>query len=174
MKVMNVFVAAAVISFSLPVIGQNQLGPVPSACGNLQVSMAVVLDNTQHTIAQPQPGKALVYFIQDVGEASTLAYPTTKIGIDGKWVGANKKDSYFSVAVEPGEHHLCAVVQSSFAHGGPELLHLSAEVGMVYYFRTRIFFAERTAEYFSLVPADRDEARYLIEEYPLATAHARH
>jgi hypothetical protein len=173
MNALKVFVAAIVSSFSIPLIGQNQLGPIPSACGDLQASMAVNLDHSQHTVVQPEPEKALVYFIQDTGELSTLAYPTTKIGIDGKWVGANKKDSYFAVAVEPGEHHLCAVVQSSFVHGGPELTHFSAEAGKVYYFRTRIFFAEKTAEYFSLIPADSDEARYLIESYPLATAHAR-
>ncbi len=88
-------------------------------------------------------------------------------------MGANKKNSYFALGVEPGEHHLCAVVQSCFVKGGPELAHLTAEAGKVYYFRTRIFFAEKTAEYFSLVPADGDEGAYLIASYPLATAHAR-
>jgi hypothetical protein len=116
---------------------------------------------------------ALVYFIQDTGKWPTLAYPTTKIGIDGKWVGANKKNSYFAVSLGPGEHHLCAVIQSSFASSDPEFAHLTAEAGKTYYFRTRIFFAEKTAEYFSLVPADVDEAKYLIESFPLATAQPR-
>jgi Protein of unknown function (DUF2846) len=163
----------AIVFISSPLFSQTQLATPEGACGGVPVSMAVKLDSSQHAMAQPQPGKALIYFIQDTGQGGTIAYPTTKIGIDGKWVGANKKDSYFSVSVEPGEHHLCAVIQSSFVSGGPELAHLKAEAGRVYYFRTRIFFAERVAEYFSLVPADSDEAKYLISSYPLARAHAR-
>jgi len=144
-----------------------------SACGDGNVSMAVKLDDSLQPRPQPEPGKALVYFIQDTGQGGTLVYPTTKIGIDGKWVGANKKDSYFPVAVEPGEHHLCAAIQSSFVNSGPEFAHLTAEAGKVYYFRTRIFFAEGAAEYFSLLPVDSDEGEYLVASYPLATAHAR-
>jgi hypothetical protein len=169
MKIALVLLCLATTAFA-----QDHIGAAPAACGDLSVSMAVNLDNSaQHAIQQPEPGKALVYFIQDTGRGSTLAYPTTKIGIDGKWVGANKKSSYFAVAVEPGERHLCAMVQSSFVGGGMEFAHLTAEAGKTYFFRTRIFFAEKTAEYFSLVPADIDEAKYLIESSPLATAHAR-
>jgi hypothetical protein len=171
MKALHVFVAAIVVSF--PLLSQSQLGPVPTACGALPVSMAVSLDDTQHSLAQPEPGKALIYFVQDAGEGGTLAYPTTKIGIDGTWVGANKKNSYFVVAIAPGEHHLCAAIQSSFASGMPEFAHLAVEAGKVYYFRTRIIFAERTSEYFSLVPVDSDEGKFLIQSYPLAKAHAR-
>lgn len=143
------------------------------ACGNRDVSMAVKLDDSQHAIAQPDPRRALIYFIQDTGQGGTLVYPTTKIGVDGKWVGANKKNSYFAVAVAPGEHHLCAEIQSSFVGAEVEFAHLTTEPGKIYYFRTRILFAERTAEYFSLAPVDSDEAKYQIASYPLATAHAR-
>jgi hypothetical protein len=165
------FVIALLLSS--PLFSQDQLVSVPPACGDLSVSMAVNLDPSQHTIQQPEPGKALIYFIQDTGKMATLGYPTTKIGIDGKWAGANKKDSYFAVAVEPGEHHLCAAIQSSFVLNDLEFAHLTAEAGKTYYFRTRIFFAEKSEEYISLAPADIDEARYLIKSYPLATAHAR-
>lgn len=172
MKALKVFVAVVVSSSSL-LVAQDSLVSAQNACGDPQASMAVKLDPTQHLMQQPEPGKALIYFIQDTGGMATLGYPTTKIGIDGKWVGANKKHSYFAVAVEPGEHHLCAAIQSSFVRADQEFAHLTAEAGKTYYFRTRIFFAEKSAEYFSLVPADIDEARYLIESYPLATAHAR-
>jgi hypothetical protein len=118
-----------------------------------------------------EPGKATVYFIQDAGTLATVAYPTTKVGIDGKWVGANKKNSYFAYAVDPGEHHLCVAIQSSFARGGPELAHMVAEPGKVYYFRSRILFAEKTSEYFTLVPVDSDEGSYLVSKFPMATAH---
>lgn len=172
MKVSKLVVSLFAASFSLPLIAQNEPA-TPAACGDLQVSMEVKLDKKHPPPAQPEPGKALVYFIQDAGQFPKPAYPTTEIGMDGKWIGANKKDSYFSVAVEPGEHHLCAAIQSSFVASSPELAHLTAEAGNVYYFRTRIFLAQGLAEYFSFLPVDSDEARYLIASYPLATAHPR-
>ncbi len=144
-----------------------------AACGNLGVSMAVNLDSKHHTVAQPEPGTAQIYFIQDTGLSITLAYPSTKIGIDGKWVGANKKNSYFAVPVSPGEHHLCAAIQSSFVRNDIELAHLSAEAGKVYYYRTRIIVSKDGPEYLGFVPVDSDEAAYMIASYPEATAHAR-
>ncbi len=144
-----------------------------SACDDLNVSMAVKLSDSKQAAAEPGPDKAEIYFIQDTGLAITLAYPTTKIGIDGKWVGANKKDSYFSVTVDPGEHHLCAAIQSSLVPNSIELAHLTTEPGKMYYYRTRIIMSKDGPVYLGFVPVDSDEARYMIASYPQATAHAR-
>jgi hypothetical protein len=154
-----------------PLLAQSQ--PSTAACGNLNLSMAVNLDNSRHSVVQPEPGKARIYFIQDTGLDVTIAYPTTKIGIDGAWVGANKKNSWFSVSVEPGEHHLCAAIQSSFVRKDVELAHLKAEAGKVYFYRTRIIDSRSGPEYLGFVPVDSDEGEYLIASYPLAEAHAR-
>src|SRR5580658_11237622 len=83
--------------------GQTQSGSATSACGPKDASFDVKLDKTQHTLAQPGPGKALVYFIQEKGSDAL-------IGLDGTWVGQTKKSSYFAVSVDPGEHHVCADV----------------------------------------------------------------
>lgn len=163
----------AVFLLTVPLFAQNQPPAPTAACGNFRVSMAVDLDNSQHSVSQPEPGKARIYFIQDTGLAITVAYPTTKIGIDGTWVGANKKDSYFSVAVDPGEHHFCAEIQSSLVPNDIELAHLTTEAGKVYYYRTRIVMSKGGPIYLGLVPVDSDEASYMIASYPLATAHAR-
>lgn len=135
--------------------------------------MAVKLDDSQQPPEQPQPGMAQIYFIQDTGLTITLAYPTTKIGIDGKWVGANKKDSYFAVFVTPGEHHLCAAIQSSIVRNNIELAHFTAEAGKVYFYRTRIIASRDGLDYLGFLPVDSDQAAYLIASDPLATAHAR-
>lgn len=175
MKALVAFVA--VLIFSCPVFSQNQPAPVPAACGDLKVSMAVDLNKDQHAIAEPESGKARIYFIEDTGLVFKVAYPTTRMGIDGRWVGANKKDSYFSVSVEPGEHHLCVAVQSAFlarnTHEVIALAHLTAEAGKVYYYRTTIVYSENGPTYLVFDPADSDEAKYLIELSPLATAHAK-
>lgn len=164
----------AVGLFTLPLLSQAQSSSNPAACSDLNASMSVDLNATQHSVEQPEPGKARIYFIQDTGHFTVAAaYPTTKIGIDGKWVGANKRDSYFSVAVDPGEHHLCAEIQSSLVPDEIELAHLTTEPGKVYYYRTRIIMSSGGPVYLGFVPVDSDEATYMIASYPLATGRAR-
>jgi hypothetical protein len=81
-----------------------------------------------------EAGKALVYFIEDDRQYGTRPRPTTKWGVDGKWVGATQSDAYFAVAIEPGEHHLCTQWQVDY-DGEIALAHFTAEAGKTYYFR---------------------------------------
>lgn len=150
--------------------------PATSACGSLHVSMAVDLDHSSHLIQPADPGKARIYFIQDTGLTTNLGYPTTRIGIDGAWAGANKKNSWFSVSIDPGEHHLCLAVQSFITHFAPQVLefaHLDAEAGKVYYYRSRIISSQTGPEYLIFDPVDSDEAKYLIASYPLSSSHPK-
>jgi hypothetical protein len=39
----------------------------PFACGSGNVTFNVKLDESQHALAQPEAGKALVYFVQEKG-----------------------------------------------------------------------------------------------------------
>ncbi len=141
----------------------------PAACGAGDVNFDVKLDKTQHTLAQPEAGKALIYFILDAGTPYTLGYPTIKLGIDGAWVGANKKSSYFSVSVAPGEHHLCVTVQSHRPWENVELTQVTAEAGKVYFYRTRLI----SIGSMELNPVVSDEAKYLIDAFPLSTSRPR-
>lgn len=170
MKVLNVFVAAVALSFCPVLICQNQPKPLMTACGPLEASVAVSLDSSPHIPQQPQPGKALIYFIHDAGQDAGFTYPSTRIGMDGKWVGANKKSSWFSLTIEPGEHHLCAAIQYPFTATVVALAHLTAEAGKVYFYRTT--YLSGTA-YLGLQPIDSDEAAYQIGMFPMATAHGR-
>jgi len=171
---------AVLAIFLLPIflVAQNQSSAVASACGVEKISMLVDLDHSQHLIEQPETGKARIYFIQQTGlnEKGVVigASEITKIGIDGQWVGANKKDSYFSVSVEPGEHHLCMAPQMapSPSYGDVELVHLVVEAGRVYYYRTRIS-SERPPIFLGLNQVDSDEAEYLIASDWLARAHTK-
>lgn len=166
----------AVLLCSVPLFAQTQAAPHSSACGNLHVSMAVDLDDSSHQVPIVEPGKAQIYFIEETGQNTNWGYPTTRIGIDGKWVGANKKNSYFSVTVQPGEHHLCLALQSVLARFAPEtiqLAHLNAEAGQTYYYRSRIINSEHGPEYLVFDPVDSDEAKYLIATYPLSVSHPK-
>jgi len=99
---------------------------------------------------------------------------TTKVGLDGVWIGAVHHSSYLSFAADPGERHLCANLQSDF---DPEsrlvvLAHFTAEAGKVYYFRTRVLDA-RNGSLFDLDPIDSDQGRLFVADYPLSISHPK-
>jgi hypothetical protein len=166
--VLAVPVLCAPLLASVSLLAQNQPSKGPAACGDLNVDVSVSLDERIHNAGAPQPDKALVYFIQETGQTYNLFYPTTKVGMDGEWVGANKKNSYFSFFVVPGEHHFCVAIQSSIVSESVELSHFRADAGKVYYFRTRISMGESSPQYLSVDPVDSDQAEFLIESFPLA------
>jgi len=164
-KVMKSALIALLLAASA--FGQTASGPATSACGPESGSFQVKLDKSQHMLAQPDPGKALVYFIQEKGSDAFAV--TTKIAIDGAWVGANKNSSYFAVSVEPGEHHVCANVQSYRGH--PKgFVHFTAKAGKVYYFDGRVVYGATSDLYFFLGAVDSDQARYLIDSLPLSVS----
>ena len=167
-------IAIVMLLLATAMFAQDQPAPALAACGPKEISFNVKLDKSQHTAGKPEPGKALVYFVQDIGQVSCIgSCVTTRIGMDGTWVGANQHNSYFSVAVEPGEHHFCANPQSRFTSGRPvALAHLTAEAGKVYYFRTRAFGSENQW-LFDFDPIDSDHAKYLIATYPLSISHPK-
>ncbi len=146
--------------FAASAFAQAPSAVLPAACGPQAVSFTVHLDKNQHAVLQPEPGKARVYFVQASG--------LIRYGIDGAWVGANRGHSYFSVSVEPGEHHVCAQMQGL---GAPmaELTHFTAKAGEVYFYRARL---PPTLEglYLFFNPIDSDEGKSLIASYSLSVS----
>jgi len=148
----------------------GQVAPADSsACGPAGISFKVNLDGSQRTLVQPEPGKARVYFIHDAGSGSTLGYPMIKMAMDGAWVGANHGNSYFSVSVDPGEHHVCVTLQSSLVEQRVELAHFTAAADKVYFYRTRLVLS-RAVELLDLEPIDSDQGKYLIGSFPLSVS----
>jgi Protein of unknown function (DUF2846) len=164
----------ALITLALAASAFAQVAPTGSsaACGAWNVSFKVKVDESQHTLAQPDPEKARVYFIQDAGTSMGLAYPTVKMGMDGQWVGANRLNSYFSVSVEPGEHHVCVTLQSSLVAQRVELAHFTAEAGKTYYYRTQLVMS-RSVELLELDPIDSDQGRYLVALFPRSVSNPK-
>ncbi|MGC2448453.1 MAG: DUF2846 domain-containing protein [Candidatus Sulfotelmatobacter sp.] len=160
----------APVLLAVSAFAQEQPGAVAAACGPKE-PYEVKLDQSQHALARPETGKARVYFIQDIGVVNCLGACGTKIGLDGAWVGANKQNSYFSVSVEPGEHHVCANLSPHFSPSTVAVAHFTAEAGKVYYFRTRPFWAKD--QLLNIDPVDSDEAKYLIESYPLSVSQPK-
>jgi hypothetical protein len=162
-------IALAMLVFAASAFAQVVPAPSTAACGPDSVSFKVKPDESQHMLTPPDPGKARVYFIQEAGTSIGLGYPTVKLGLDGKWVGANRLNSYFSVSVDPGEHHVCVMLQSSLLAQRVELAHFMAEADKVYYYRTRIVMS-REMELLELEPIDSDQGRYLVALFPLSVS----
>jgi uncharacterized protein DUF2846 len=123
-------------------------------------------------MAQPESGRARVYFVQDLGSRNPVA--VISVGLDGAWVGANKNDSYFSVSVEPGGHHVCEKVKSRYSAYKRlvELAHFTAEAGKVYYVRAQLFLGENQP-FLHLDLADSDQGEYLIASNPLSVSRPK-
>lgn len=166
---MRTIVLAAL--FTLPALAQN-VPPNPAACGPANVSFKVNVDASQHTSPAPEPGKARIYFIHDAGTGWEVGYPTVKVAVDGTWVGANHGNSYFSISVDPGEHHLCTTLQSSLVEQRVELAHFTATADAVQYYRTRLVLT-RNVELLELESIDEDQGKYLIATFPLAIARPK-
>ncbi len=140
---------------------QTPYGPLPSSCGPKSVDFNVTLEKSQHSLMQPAEGKARVYFIRDLDPANSRSM---MFGIDGAWVGAIRENSYFSVTITPGEHHICAASPYFREEKLVVLAHLQAEAGRMYFYRTR---------YLELGPIDSDEGKYLIASYPLSVSRPK-
>jgi uncharacterized protein DUF2846 len=169
--------ALALLLFTLSAFAQDPaaVSAAQAACGPKNVNFDVKNDDSQHTVGQPEAGKALVYVIQDIGAVNCIAgCITTKIAVDGTWVGANHHNSYFSFAVDPGERHLCANWQSRFGRLSQivGLAHFTAEAGKVYYFRTRVLGAQAT-NFFDFEPIDSDQGRLFVASIPLSVSHTK-
>lgn len=155
-------------------LAQKPLNAAP-ACGPAGVTFTTQDIPLPSPPVEPQNGKAQVIFMQDDGTGGNHQHYTVVIGMDGAWVGAYKHNAWFAVEVAPGEHHLCAAVQSQSSFGKiVSFAHFTAEPREVYYFRTQ-FLAGLTSiypiyPYLMLDRPDSDEANYLIHLSPRSKA----
>ena len=106
---------------------------LPDSCGEDSVKFEVKGEKDQPPPAPPASGKAQIVFI------NTGRHYTARYGVDGAWSGANEDNSYFAVAVDPGEHHLCMSYQTGFGwtergrEAATKVAALTVEAGKVYY-----------------------------------------
>lgn len=130
---MNKLIFAGLL-FAAPALAQNP--PVDwrttAGCGPAKTQFQVSEGEPAQTVMRPSPGKAMIFVVQrPLGTKFT-----SRVGLDGKWVGASHGGGYLALEVEPGEHHLCVDWQSSQKvrqqMGAAAVV--TAEAGMAYYF----------------------------------------
>jgi len=175
MLAVSFFLVIAVPSFAQD---QATAARTAAGCGADNVQFDVKTDKSQHPQGQVAAGKALVYVFEaersDAG-ALKIGAVTTRIGLDGQWVGANHGNTYFYFLVDPGVHNLCANWQSTFGRFSKlaSAVSLMAETGQVYYFQTKV--DERTHDNPSvwMEAVDPAEAKLLIASASLSNFHPK-
>jgi hypothetical protein len=151
-----------------------QVWALPDSCGKEDVNFKVTTQTNPPQLASPEAGKAQIVFLEtEQADGEVLTGVEARLGIDGTWIGATKGDSYFVVAVTPGQHHLCANWQADFAYEWQRtsVAPLNVEAGKVYYYRVNIrHIRTHEIEYHSLdlAPVNEDEGKYLAGSLPLA------
>lgn len=135
-----------------------------AGCGSDDIHFVVKMDENQHALAQPASGKALVYVFED--DLTSGGVPTTRVGFDGKWAGANIPDSYFFSAVTPGAHRLCSNWQGHPKVGAAR--DFTSENGKTYFFRVTISASGNNE--FTLDQVPEAEGLFLIASHGLSTS----
>ena len=162
---------SSVIVWSVPVFSQGAaVAAATTACGPSDDHLKANSENAKDLVTQPEPGKALVYVIEDDGVANHIigGNITWRVGLDGSWVAAlNRHNPYTTFSVTPGEHHLCVNWQSSldFLAKATNLAHLNVEADKTYYYRVRKW-SSQTEVFVDLSPVDSDQARLLLALQP--------
>lgn len=164
--------------FACPAFAQTDIGIATApGCGPSGQTFSVKTNKNQHPFAQPDAGKALVYFIQDDSQFNASGKPTVRAGLDGAWVGATHGNSYFYFPVDPGEHHLCASWQGKFQQAYVAADHFRAEAGEIYFFRVVDTWSWPKGSSLvmttDLKRVNRDEGQLLASRFPLSTSRAK-
>lgn len=113
---------------------------LPPACGDDKIKFEVKVEKGSLDLPPLAPGKARIVFIETLTKHGVIGRAaTTRYGVDGTWMGANKGDSYFYVDVDPGHHEVCANWQAVNTTGNSVgVAQVNAKAGGIYYFEAAI------------------------------------
>jgi hypothetical protein len=168
--------ALVVILLAVSAFAQDQaaITAAQAACGPKISNSPPNKIATQHPTPQADPGKALVYVVQNLGEMQCSGCALTKVGLDGAWVGATQGSSYVYFPAEPGERHICVNWQSrlEWRSRSLALANFTAEAGHVYYFRIRLSIS-RSIYSFDLDPVNSDEGKLLVASSAYSVSHSK-
>jgi hypothetical protein len=160
----------------IPAVQVSAKTVLPDACGDDSVKFDVAAKKSPGAPEQPAAGKALIVFAENENQPlGPFMHATIRFGLDGAWAGANNSNSYFTVAVDPGVHHMCASWQSvlHMLSKSVDMASFTAEPGKVYYFAANVKVTpvgDSQATYdFNLSQMDDDAGKYRLKAWKLAT-----
>ena len=174
---MKPVLVTAFLCLSLASAAQAGATILPDSCGDDKVKFDGSTQKNQPAPAPPEAGKAQVVLIEDENRMlGPFMYATVRFGLDGNWAGANNNNSYFTVTVPPGVHHLCVSWQSALPmlKKSIDVASFTAEPGKVYYFAADVRVipvGDNSATYdFALAQLDDDKGQYRLKAWKLATS----
>ena len=161
---------------------------LPDSCGDPNTKFEVTTHESSTALPAPDAGKALIVFLEPNEEACLGCY-TQRFAMDGQWVGATKKHSYFTLQVEPGQHHFCStgVMRNTIA-----IRSFEVKAGGTYFLQARwiargggatsayggpeteeehhsqVVPGGRSALLYGMSLLDEEKGRYLIKSYEVA------
>jgi hypothetical protein len=174
----KILIAALLLGLPIHTQAQSSDDQSGGGCGSGKDGWDVKTVKQHPPAPKPQDGKALVYVVQTMVDAPVIGgnKATTRLGVDGTWVGANHGDSYFFFPVDPGEHSICTDWQSTLytRSGLASAADLDAQAGGIYYFRIKVRDVTnyRQGEV-EIEPIDKSEARLLLGNSEFATSHPK-
>jgi hypothetical protein len=162
-------VAPFAVAQNAPTVKQAE-----SACGSFNEKFEVKTNAKQHPLASVEAGKAQIYVIEDWDwrDRGRINRPTVRVGMDGKWMGADQGDSYVSFPADPGQRHLCVSWQQGIgsANNMIAVYGFEARPDQTYYLRATMARGEGLSHALSLEPLNIDQAQLLLARYPLASS----
>jgi hypothetical protein len=179
MKAVHVSVTILVLALAHAYAEDNvaQSAATSPGCGPAREKFDVTTTKNPPAAPQLDSGKALIYVIQDDTHFESRPRPTTRLGVDGTWVGATRGDSYLRTVVDAGEHHLCVSWQSFVGVGmGIKMaaLHFTAEPGKTYYFRVKDkWLRDHGRGDVEFEALDTDEGQLLASKFAFSTSHPK-
>jgi len=162
-----------------PVFAQDDAATARAAagCGSDRVNFDVKTDGKQHPMPQPESGKSLIFIFQAEKRDPSINYmgqhPTTRVGLDGDWIGANHGKSYFFRAIAPGDHRLCSDWQSSIYRKLGSAVGFIAEAGKAYYFQASVEERPTFPPGLKLEQIDTAQGQFLIASSSLSASQTK-
>ena len=126
----------ALLTTPLLAFAQDEAARRAAGCGPNEIQFDAKTDKKHHPKGEVAPLKALVYIFDNRGGVG-IGFSPARVGVDGTWVGANFKASYFFFPVAPGEHNLCSSMKEPFEKVTNKSLMattFTAEARQTYYF----------------------------------------
>jgi len=152
---------------------------LPDSCGDPNTKFEVTTHKSTDPLPAPDAGKGMIVFIQPFKPPACVGCAAQRYAMDGQWVGATQKDSYFTLQVKPGGHHFCST--------GPlanEIAIRSFEVkaGTTYFLQARLitggpltqeeFDSQISCEnkrfHYGMSLLDEEKGKYLIKSFEVA------
>jgi len=150
---------------------------LPDSCGSDKVKFDIEKTKSDGTLPPVSEGKSRIVFIDTVlwtGVHIGGGGNTTRFGIDGTWVGATSGNSYFTIEIAPGEHHLCSAEQGVFSakKDTVNMTSFTAEAGKTYFFEYKVNMQaayKANLKTASLSAVDGDEGKYRLKSLQIST-----